>query len=80
MRLAIFIETAGNFAGLIGTEENRLVLAGFGVAGIEVGDNLMGGLEHFGAFKGGLGDREFTMRTAVMKSEVDLGGFMIPIE
>ena len=51
MGLAIFVKATRNFARLIGAEENGLIFAGFFVARIEIGDNLVSSTENFGVLE-----------------------------
>lgn len=80
VRVAVFIKTARNFAGLISAEKERLVFASFLVASVEVVDNRRGGSKNFRAFERGLGNRKLTARTAGMEGELDFRGIIVPIE
>ena len=80
MRLAVFIKTAGNLAGLISAEKEGLIFASFFVTDVEVVNNRRGGGKNFRSFERGVGDGKLTVRTAGMESELDFRGFVVPIE
>lgn len=56
MGTMIFVKTARNLTRLIDAQKKRLILASFGVLGVEIGDNFLGSSENFGALKRGLLD------------------------
>lgn len=78
--LFVLVETASDLAGLVATEEKRLVFASFLVAGVEVVNNFAGLGENLGALNTRLIDRDFAVRAALVESEVNLFGFVVPVE
>lgn len=80
MRFAVFVESAGNFAGLVATEKKGLKTARFGVLSIELFDDFSGSGENFGAFDAGACDGDFAVRTASMKGKANFARIVVPIE
>ncbi len=78
--LFVFEEAAGDFAVLVGAEEERLVVSGFVVGAVEFVDDFSGGLEDFWAFEGGLGDGELAVGAAVVEGELDFLEVVVPVE
>lgn len=80
MRLTVLEEGDADFARLIAARHDGLVFASFGMLGIELVDEFLGGGKNLWALNAALGDRNFAMRAALMESEENLVRVVIPVE
>lgn len=76
----LFEQSGGDISLLVAADEDRLVVAGGLVLGVELVDNLFCFGEDFGAFDGRLVDGDLVVGAAGVEGEVDFVGSIVPVE